>query len=70
MLHWNASLADYVYELRRSGEIIATGHLTRDEPLEVDDEIMIAGRPSVVRAVEPQLGDQPLHLLLEDTTVD
>jgi hypothetical protein len=58
-------LTDYRYELRRGEEIIATGRLSREEPLEEGEGITIAGHPGVVRAIEPQLGDRTLHLVLE-----
>ena len=40
-------MVEYRYELRRGEEIIATGHLAFDEPLEVGEQIRIgAGRKS------------------------
>jgi hypothetical protein len=58
-------LIDYRYELRSGEEIIATGRLSRDEPLEEGEGISIAGRSGVVRVIEPQLGDRAFHLVLE-----
>jgi hypothetical protein len=34
-------MPDYRYELRRGEEVIATGHLSREQPLEVGDRITI-----------------------------
>jgi hypothetical protein len=42
--------------LRRGEEVIATGHLGREQPLEVGDRIVIGGRAGIVRSVEPLLG--------------
>jgi hypothetical protein len=35
---------DYRYEFRRGDEVVATGHLSRDEPLEVGDRLEIGGQ--------------------------
>ena len=56
--------AAYRYELRRGDEVIATGHLSREQPLEVGERIVIAGRPGIVRAIEPLLGERELHLVV------
>jgi len=48
---------DYRYELRRGDEVVATGHLTYAQPLEVGVRIEIGGQPGIVRTVEPL----PLH---------
>jgi hypothetical protein len=37
-------MPDYRYELRRGDEVIATGHLTREQPLEVGERIAIGSR--------------------------
>jgi hypothetical protein len=34
----------YRYELRRGDEVVATGHLSRELPLEVGDRIEIGGQ--------------------------
>ena len=49
--------ATYRYELRRGDEIIATGHLTHQTPLEVGDRIAIGRAEGIVRAIEPTLGE-------------
>lgn len=56
---------DYRYELRRGDEVVATGHLSREEPLEVGDRIPIGGRDGIVRAVEPLLGERELRLVVQ-----
>lgn len=56
---------DYRYELRRGDEIVATGHLGREQPLEVGDRIAIGGQPGIVRTVEPLLGEHELRLIVQ-----
>jgi len=55
---------DYRYELRDGDEVVATGHLRREQPLEVGDRIEIGGQPAIVRTIEPLLGEPELHLVL------
>jgi len=55
----------YRYELRRGEEIVATGHLTPDTPLEVGDRIAIGRSEGIVRAIEPTLGESELHLVVQ-----
>ena len=56
---------DYRYELRRGDEVVATGHLSREEPLEVGDRLPIGGREGIVRTVEPLLGELELRLVVQ-----
>ena len=56
---------EYRYELRHGDEIVATGHLTRDEPTEVGDRPLIGGREGTVRTVEPLLGDREQRLVIQ-----
>jgi hypothetical protein len=56
---------DYRYELRRDDEVIATGHLSRDAPLEVGNRIEIGAEPGIVRTIEPLLGERELHLVVQ-----
>jgi hypothetical protein len=56
---------DYRYELRERGEVVATGHLAREQPFDVGERVEIGGRIGVVRAIEPQLGELELRLLVE-----
>jgi hypothetical protein len=56
---------DYRYELRRGDEVVATGHLSREEPLEVGDRLEINGQVGIVRAIEPLLGERELRLVVQ-----
>ena len=56
---------DYRYELRRGDEVVATGHLSREEPLEVGDRLEINGELGIVRTIEPLLGDRELRLAVQ-----
>ena len=60
-------MPDYRYELRRGDEVIATGHLSREQPLEVGDRITIGSRVGIVRVVEPLLGEHELRLVVQLT---
>ena len=57
----------YRYELRRGDEVIATGHFTREQQLEVGERIAIGSRTGIVRAVEPLLGEHELRLVVQLT---
>lgn len=55
----------YRYELRRGDEVVATGHLSREEPLEVGDRVLVGSREGIVRTVEPLLGEHELRLVVQ-----
>jgi hypothetical protein len=55
----------YRYELRRGDEVVATGRLLREEPLEVGDRIAIGRSNGIVRTIEPQLAETGLRLVVE-----
>jgi hypothetical protein len=55
----------YRYELRRRDEVVATGRLSRDEPLEVGSRMAIGGQVGIVRSVEPVLGERELHAVMQ-----
>jgi hypothetical protein len=55
---------EYRYELRGGDEVVATGHLSREQPLEIGDRIEIGGQPAIVRTSEPLLGEPELRLVL------
>jgi hypothetical protein len=55
------------YELRCGEEMIATGHLSREQPLEAGDRIAIASRAAVVRDVEPLMGEHEFRLVAQLT---
>jgi hypothetical protein len=46
---------EYRYELRRGEEVVATGHLSREQPLEVGAHLVIGGRPGIVPSIEALL---------------
>jgi hypothetical protein len=56
---------DYRYELRRGEEIVATGHLSREQPLAVGERLTIGSREGIVRTVEPLLGERELRLVVQ-----
>lgn len=58
-------MADYRYELRRGEVVIATGHLSREQPLEVGERITIGSQAGIVRAVEPVLYEHELRLVVQ-----
>lgn len=55
----------HVYELRQGDEVVATGHLSREWPLEVGERVSIGGREGIVRTIEPLLGQQELRLVVQ-----
>ena len=58
-------MVEYRYELRRGEEVLATGHLSRERPLEVGERLVIGGRPGIVRSVDPILGERELRLVVQ-----
>lgn len=58
-------MPEYRYELRRGDQVLATGHLSSEEPLEVGERITLGGRSGVVYSVEPRLGERELHLVVQ-----
>ena len=56
---------DYRYELRHGEEIVATGRLNYEQPLEVGDRIEIGGQHGIVRTIEPVLRERELRLVVE-----
>ena len=55
----------YRYELRRGEELLATGHLTHQQQLEVGERIAIVGMVGIVRAVEPVVGGREFRLVVQ-----
>ena len=51
----------YIYELRRG----ATGHIARDEPFQVGDQVEIARRPGMSVPLNPQLFRGEVHLIVQ-----
>ena len=58
-------MPEYRYELRRGDEVIATGHLSSEQPFEVGERITIGRRSGIVRSIEPSLGERELHLVVQ-----
>ena len=58
-------MPDYRYELRRGDEVISTGHLSSEQPLEVGEPITIGSRSGIVRAIEPILLERELRLIVQ-----
>jgi hypothetical protein len=56
---------DYRYELRKGDEIVATGHLSREQPLEPGDRLEIAGHTGIIRSVDPVIGEVVLRLVVQ-----
>jgi hypothetical protein len=56
---------DYRYELRRGDEVVATGHLSREAPLEVGERLAVNGQVGIVRTVEALLGERELRLVVQ-----
>jgi hypothetical protein len=55
----------YRYELRDSDHLVATGHLTLEQPLQAGDKVAIGPRRALVRSVSATVGSQELQLVLE-----
>lgn len=56
---------NYRYELWRGDEVTGTGHLSRDLPYQVGDQIEIGGEPGVVRSIEPLLHEHEMRLVVQ-----
>ena len=56
---------EYRYELRQGNEIVATGHLSREEPFEVGEQLEIGGGRGTVLSIEPTLGARELRLVVQ-----
>jgi hypothetical protein len=55
----------YVYELRQGEEVIATGRLTRELPLEVGDQVELSDRVGLVRSIIPTLDPPEQRLVIQ-----
>ena len=55
----------YRYELRDTNDLLATGHLTLDQPLEAGDHVTIGRARGRVRSVAATFGSQELQLIVE-----
>ena len=57
-------MPDYRYELRHGDKVIATGHLSREQPLEVGERVAIGRRGGIMRSIE-LLGERELRLVVQ-----
>ena len=60
-------MPDYRYELRRSDDVIATGHMSSDRAFAVGERVVIGGHSGIVRSAEPLLGERELRLVVQLT---
>jgi hypothetical protein len=58
-------MPNYLYELRRGDKVIATGHLSSGQPVEVGDRITIGARSGIVRSADPLLGARERRLVVQ-----
>jgi hypothetical protein len=58
-------MPEYRYELRRGDEVIATGQLSSEQPLEVGERSAIGSRSGMVRSIVPLLGERELRLVVQ-----
>jgi hypothetical protein len=58
-------MALYRYQLRRDQDVIATGHISFEQPLQVGDRVMIGTSHGIVQSVTPTLQDQELQLIVQ-----
>lgn len=63
-------MPEYRYELRRGEDVIATGHLSRELPLEVGERIAIGSQSGIIRSIEPLLRERELRLVVQVTRDD
>jgi hypothetical protein len=55
----------YRYELRRGEQIVSTGHVTVEAPLEVGDRVAIGGQAGLVYSIGPLIGETELRLVVQ-----
>ena len=60
-------MPDYRYELRRSDELIATGHMNSERCFVVGERVEIGGHSGIARSTEPLLGERELRLVVQLT---
>lgn len=63
----------YRYELRHHDQVVATGHLNRESPIEIGDRLTFGSSEAIVRSIEPTLAQRELRLvaeLLPDRPID
>jgi hypothetical protein len=60
-----AGVPEYVYELRRADEVLATGRLSDARSFEIGDEVEIAGWVGIVREVLATAPSGELRLIVQ-----
>ena len=50
--------------------MVATGRLSREQPFEVGERIMLGGRSGIVRTIESLLGERELRLIVQLSRTD
>ena len=45
--------------------MVATGHLSREQPLDVGERVTIGSQAGIVRTVEPLFGERELRLVVQ-----
>jgi hypothetical protein len=55
----------YRYEVRSGDEVVATGHLSHERPLEVGETLEIGNRLGLVLSIEPRLRELELQLVVQ-----
>jgi hypothetical protein len=60
-----APMPDYRYELRRGDQVLATGHLSWEQALEVGERVTIGVQSGVVQSIEPLLYERELRLIVQ-----
>jgi hypothetical protein len=58
-------MAEYVYELRRADELVATGRMSDDRLFAVGDQLTIAGWSGIVRDVVPTVRTGEFRLIVQ-----
>jgi hypothetical protein len=58
---------DYYYELRRGDVVEATGRVSREEPFEVGENVVIGRRHGVVRAIYPKPDERAFRVVVQLT---
>jgi hypothetical protein len=58
-------MPNYRYEVYRGVKVIATGRMTREQPLEVGQPITIVGHPGRVLSIDPLLHERELRVVIQ-----
>lgn len=57
----------YIYELRESETVIATGHLRTTDPYEVGQRMTINDRDGLIQSIEPTLNPREQRVVIQLT---